>query len=115
MGVNEDWTRIELTVRHRRADKAAREIARGTNFKSLVVAYADFPEWREWKRVMESTPVKLPSQRTETNTERWLLEQCAPSLARVIHLDKEGDFFARFTEVVTEEMRQLSNTRQTVY
>lgn len=115
MGINEDWTRIELTVRHNRADKAAREIVRGTDFRSLVVAYADFPSWREWRRVMESAPVKLPSQRTQTNTERWLLDQCAPSLARVILLDKEGDFFARFTEVVTEQIRQLSNNRQTVH
>lgn len=115
MGVDEDWTRIELTVRHNRANKAAREIVRGTDFRSLVVAYADFPVWREWQRVMASTPVKLPSQRTETNTERWLMEQCAPSLARVILLDKQGDFFARFTEVVTEQIRQLSNKRQTVY
>lgn len=115
MGTDEDHTRIELRVRRSRADKAAREIVRGTDFRSMVVAYADFPSWREWKRVMAATPVKLPSQRTQTNTERWLMDQCAPSLARVILLDKEGDFFARFTEVVTEQIRQLSNNRQTVH
>lgn len=115
MGIDADYTRIELTVRKRRADKAAREIVRGTDFRSLVVAYADFPSWREWKRVMASTPVKLPSQRTETNTQRWLLDQCAPSLARVIHLDPRGDFFARFTEEVTRQIGYLSNNRQTIH
>jgi len=115
MGINEDWTRIELTVRHRRADKAAREIVRGTDYRSLVVAYADFPSWREWKRVMESTPVKLPSQRTETNTQRWLLDQCAPSLARVIFLAGNSEFYERFKDEVTRQLVELSNNRQTVH
>lgn len=115
MGINEDWTRVELTVKSKRANVAAREIVRGTDYRSMVVAYADFPLWREWRRVMASDPVKLPSQRTETNTERWLMDQCAPSLARVIFLAGNSEFYERFKSQVTEELIQLSNTRQTVY
>lgn len=115
MGIDEDWTRVELTVKGKRADVAAREIVRGTDYRSLVVAYADFPSWREWKRVMESTPVKLPSQRTETNTQRWLLDQCAPSLARVIFLAGNSEFYERFKDEVTRQLVELSNNRQTVH
>lgn len=122
MGVDEDWTRVELTVKSKRAAYAAREIVRGTDFRSLVVAYADFPAWRQWKQVMAATPVKLPAQRTQTNTERWLLDQCAPSLARVIFLEQntelpEGkvEFYEKFKSVVIDELVRLSNNRQTVH
>ena len=115
MGVDGDHTRIELVTRRGRANKAAREIVRGTDFRSLVVAYADFPSWREWKRVMASTPVKLPSERKETNTERWLMEQCAPSLARVIFLSGNSEFYERFKDAVTCQLVELSNNRQTVH
>jgi len=113
MGTDEDHTRIELVARRGRANKAAREIVRGTDFRSLVVAYADFPSWREWRRVMASTPVKLPSERTQTNTERWLMDQCAPSLARVVFLTGDTEFYERFKDEVTRQLVELSNNRQT--
>lgn len=115
MGTDADHTRIELRVKRSRANKAAREIVRGTDFRSLVVAYADFPAWREWRRVMAATPVKLPSERVQTNTQRWLLDQCAPSLARVIFLEGGSEFYERFKDEVTRQLVELSNNRQTVH
>lgn len=115
MGIDADHTRVELVARRSRANKAAKEIVRGTDFRSLVVAYADFPAWREWKRVMASNPVKLPSKRKETNTERWLLDQCAPSLARVVFLQGNSEFYERFKDEVTRQLVELSNNRQTVH
>jgi len=113
MGTDEDHTRVELRTKRARANKAAREVVRGTDFRSLVVAYADFPVWREWKRVMAADPVKLPSERTQTNTQRWLMDQCAPSLARVIFLEGNSEFYERFKDAVMTELKQLSNNRQT--
>lgn len=115
MDIDADYTRIELVARKGRANKAAREVVRGTDFRSLVVAHADFPSWREWKRVMVSTPVKLPSERIQTNTQRWLLDQCAPSLARVIFLEGGSEFYERFKDEVTRQLVELSNNRQTVH
>ncbi len=89
-GVFADYCRVELTVRQKRAQHAAGQIVRGTDYRALVVSFVDFPEWSEWRQVMAASPVKLPSERAETNTERWLLDACAPALARVMYF--EADF-----------------------
>lgn len=115
MGIVADHTRVELTVRQARADKAARQIVHGTDFRSMVVAFADFPAWREWKAIMDVIPVKLPAERHETNTERWLLEQCAPALARVIYFASNTTFYERFKETVMADLEQLSSGERTVH
>lgn len=115
MGIDADWTRIELTVRHARADHAARQIVSGTDYRAMVVAFADFPEWSEWKQIMDAVPVKLPSERKETNTERWLLDACAPALARVIYFASNTDFYERFKDAVMEHLVMLSSGEKTVH
>lgn len=112
MGVVGDHTRIELTVRSARANRAAREIVRGTDFRSMVVSFADFPEWREWRAIMEVDPVKLPKEQREGNTERWLLDQCAPALAKVIYFASNTAFYERFKSEVMKELEQLSKNGQ---
>jgi len=113
MGVVADHTRIELTARHARADHAARQVIQGTDFRALVVAYANFPDWREWQAIMDILPTKLPSERHETNTERWLLDACAPALARVIFFAANSDFYEKFKDEVMERLEQLSKNGQT--
>lgn len=115
MGIDADHTRIELTVQGKRAPQAAAEIVRRTDYRRLVVAFADFPKWKQWNRIMAVAPVKLRSERKASNTEQWLLDQCAPALAKVIYFSKEGDFFEKFTQAVTDRLLELSNNRQTVH
>jgi hypothetical protein len=115
MGIDADHTRIELTARHARADKAAWQIVSGVDFRALVVAFADFPAWREWKAIMDVVPVKLPSERHETNTERWLLDACAPALARVIYFASNTEFYEKFKDAVMTNIEQLSNGIRTVH
>jgi hypothetical protein len=115
MGIDGDYTRIELTVRQKRADHAARQIVRGTDYRAMVVSFADFPQWREWKLVMDAIPVKLPSERKETNTERWLLDACAPALARVIYFASNTEFYERFKDAVMTNLEQLSSGERNVH
>jgi hypothetical protein len=115
MGTDEDHTRVELTARHARADHAAREIVRGTDFRAMVVAFADFPFWSEWKEIMDAIPVKLPAERTETNTERWLLDACAPALARVIYFASNTEFYEKFKDEVMQCLIEFSDGRRTVH
>jgi hypothetical protein len=115
MGTNEDHTRIELTARHARADHAARQIVSGVDFRQMVVAFANFPDWREWQAIMDVVPVKLPAERKETNTERWLLDACAPALARVIFFASNTEFYEKFKDAVMTNLEDLSNGRRTVH
>jgi hypothetical protein len=122
MGTDEDHCRIELTTRHARADSAARKIVSGVDFRAMVIAYADFPLWREWQDIMAVVPVKLPSERGETNTEQWLLGACAPALARVIYFEAGKpqkpdfvNFYEKFKDAVMMNLEDLSNGRRTVH
>lgn len=115
MGIDEDYTRIELVVRSERADKAARQAILRRDFRGLVVSFADFPEWDEWNKAMATTPIKLPSERKETATRKWLIEQCTPALAREIMKTDGIDFYEKFKSAVMIELEHLSNDRHTVH
>ena len=115
MGVDGDHTRIELTVRSERADKAARQAVLRRDFRGMVVSFADFPQWDEWNKAMATTPIKLPSERHETATRKWLIDQCVPSLAREIMKFDGLDFYEKFKAATMIEFEQMSNNRQTVH
>lgn len=115
LGTNEDHTRVELTVRSDRADKAARQAILRRDFRGMVVSFADFPEWDEWNKAMATTPIKLPSERKETATRKWLIEQCVPALAREIMLENGSDFYERFKAATMIKLEQLSRNVQTVH
>lgn len=89
LGITGDYTRVELVVRGKRAQKAAQAIVSGVDFRSLVAGYADFPEWKEWRSIMVADAVVLPAEKKETATDHWLLGVCAKTLAR--RLDEIGD------------------------
>jgi hypothetical protein len=114
MGINADHTRVELVVRSERADKAARQAVLRRDFRGMVVSFADFPQWNEWNKAMATTPIKLPSERQETATRKWLIEQCVPALAREILKSDGVDFYEKFKDALMSKAEQLSNDRQTV-
>lgn len=115
MGVDADHTRVELVVKGRRAEYAARQIVQSVDYRAMVRAYADFPAWRQWRRIMDVEPIKLPSERKETSTERWLLGTCAPALARVVFLADNTGFYEKFTDAFVRNLEQLSNGIRTVH
>jgi len=100
LGISADYTRVELVVRGKRAQKAAETVVRGIDFRSLVLGYAQFPEWEIWNEVMGADVVSLPAEKKESATDLWLLNQCAKTLAR--RLDELGDdeLWFRFLEQV---------------
>jgi hypothetical protein len=100
LGIGGDFTRVELVVRGKRAQSAAKAIVSGADYRSLVAGYVSFPEWKEWGEVMAADVVALPAEKKDTATDLWLLNQCAKTLAR--RLDEVGDdeLWFRFLEQV---------------
>lgn len=108
MELHEDWARVELVVRGERAKVAAQEIIRDTDFRSIVNGYASFNTWENWKEVMAAEAVKLPADRSTSQTLQWLLRSCAPSLAREMALSENPDeVFLKFKDVVLESYNGL--------
>jgi hypothetical protein len=115
MGIDQDHTRVELVVRHGRANQAAQAVSYGSDFRGMVVSFVNFEKWSEWNKAMDVPEIKLPKEQKIGNTEKWLLDACAPALARTIFLNPEAGFFEKFTDEVTRRLEELSNTRQTVH
>ena len=115
MGIDGDYTRIELTLRKKRAGKAMRHIVQHRDFRGLVVAFADFPKWNEWHQVMAVTPVKLPAERTTSRTKEWLIRSAASALAKQLILDGDEKFYFQFLDAVKIFHKQMSNGEQTAH
>ena len=115
MGIEQDHTRVELVVRHGRANQAAFAVSNGSDFRGMVLSFVDFKEWSEWSKAMDVPEIKLPKEQKIGNTEKWLLDACAPALARTIFLNPEVGFFEKFTDEVTRQIEKLSENRQTVH
>lgn len=100
LGISGDYTRVELVVRGKRSQAAAKTVVSGADYRSLVAGYVSFPEWKEWREIMVADAVALPAEKKETATDLWLLNQCAKTLAR--RLDELGDdeLWFRFLEQV---------------
>lgn len=115
MGIPGDHTRIELTVKHERADKAAHALVSNRDFRGMVVGYVDFPKWDAWRKVMAASPTKLPAERQTSQTKIWLLRSGASALAKQMILDGDDAFYFQFLDQVHEVYRQLSSNKQTVH
>jgi hypothetical protein len=112
MGVAGDWTRVELVCRGFRAQTAAQTIVRGTDFRSLVKGYADFPAWPEWCEIMVADAIALPAEKKETATDLWLLNQCAKTLARRLEERGDDELWFMFVDMVSinrQEFNKIHN------
>ncbi len=104
-----DWTRIEAQFRSKRAHAALNAWTRGIEARALIAGFVDFPEWKKWQEVMRFEAVKISTERQDTNTVRWLLEQCAPALARQVHMSGD-DMMLRFFDAYNREYEKLRST-----
>lgn len=112
MGTKQDHTRIECIFGQERADKAAREIVRGKDPRSLVRGFVDFPEWSAWGRIMGDSIQKLPAERVTSKSREWLLRSCAPALARELMLSDGEEFVTQFLDAVHEFKKTFESNQK---
>jgi len=99
-GLSGDWTRIEITFQHKRAQSAAQAVIRGEDYRALVRAYVDFPTWDRWSNIFSVPLSKVPADKTIPARKKWLLAQVAPAMARVLELDGDNTFLNVWLEEV---------------
>jgi len=114
LGITGDYTRVELVVKGRRAQKAAQAVVSGVDFRSLVAGYASFPEWKEWNEVMAANAVSIPAEKKDTATDLWLLNQVAKTLARRLDECDDDELWFRFLEQVKANRNQIDKRNQRV-
>jgi len=100
---NESWLRLELALRDLRAKNGVNAMGSNTCAAVISAHVEDMLGWdnREFNDALLDVPVALhPIKRRRPNTEQWLLDQCAPALAKVysVHPDFMVEFMTKFRQ-----------------
>lgn len=80
--------RIEVRYKKQKARAAAEAYLNGANVRSLIKSFAHFYKIDWWCSIFDTEPMPLQVERKDSDTWKWLLKSCAPSLAREIALDR---------------------------
>lgn len=102
-GVELDWKRAELALYSDNAMIGANEYLDSESeidaIVGLIKGYVDFPTNETWNKIMSSSEIKIPvPEKVQGDTEKWLIEQVAPSMVRVLELNPS--FWEKFLEAV---------------
>lgn len=100
LGIGSDHTRVELRVYERRAERAAKTILQGVDFRQLVLGFVRFPKLPQWEEIMGVDAVKIPNKKKDSATEEWLLKQCAPAIAKILDESEDDTFWFKFLRQV---------------
>jgi len=111
MGIDDDWSRVEITFSADRADNAAREVVRGADFRKLIVGFVDFPKWEKWGEIMGADVVQIQADRRTSKTKQWLLDAAASALAKELIADGDDQFYFRFLDAVKVHREKWENRR----
>lgn len=106
-----DWKRYELALYGQHAISSAKMASDTDNLESLIQGlikgFIDFPSDKTYQEIMSSDAIKLAvPQKEQGNTEKWLLSQVAPAMAKVLELHPE--FLSIFVQEVQKQRELLS-------
>lgn len=106
MQVGGQWTRIELELKSSKARFAAYTMANEPDSKAYQWAqgwlqgYVSFPH-PVWREVMTMTSIPLVrANKPETDTRKWLIETCAPAMAKYIQRTDDYAVIIAFMRVL---------------
>lgn len=111
-GVNADWLRFELELKGSKAIRVAFILAAARNpysvIQSIIKGHCDFSTDSAYQRIMTEAPtIVTRAKDTAADTRSWLLNVCAPSLARLNVLQADESIIRDFLAVVTDEIERL--------
>lgn len=102
------WARIETVYQGERAQPALQAYLLHKSAIPLIIAHVDFPQWKQWQRIMSSSKAKLRYQTRQSNTRKWLLNSVSKSIANELLLDDDQSFLFELMDRVREEYKRLS-------
>lgn len=107
-GVNGDWTRIELQLRHAFADSAKSRLSVGGSRHLIPSMINDFASWQipEWAIVMGTEKVQMTpiDSGKKSNRARWILDTCAKAIAKEVLDSGSNSIIGRLLDQVSIEV-----------
>lgn len=109
------WTRLELQIRHRMAQIAAKTIADGDGqnppVAGIIRGFVDFPYSQEWGDVIGCDNVEMATvEKYKSNRAEWLLTTCVAALAAEMFAGYQGgDFLNDFVRATLKTYRSIQD------
>lgn len=106
------WLRAEYEIHQRSARAAAENLVESSDKHeqcvSLIRGFMDFPTIPLWNEALSAPPVKIDvPAHVQGNTEKWLLKQVAPALAReMLH---NPEMLQRFWDAIMLNLDKLTD------
>jgi len=73
----------------------------------MIKKFCNFPEYKLWTEIFNAENVKIPvPTHIQGNTEKWLLEKVAPSLAKAVF--QRSEFMIEFHQVLKDRINELA-------
>lgn len=107
-GADFQWSRVETVYQGERAEASLHAYLLHKSTVPLIKAHVDFPNWKQWNRVMSGGRAKLLINRKQSNTREWLLGTVSSSIAKEMLLDDDQSFLFDMINRVREEYKRLS-------
>jgi len=109
---NIDYKRIELEMRRDIARNAANSYLKShfdnEYVNSIINGVVSFPDMQLWQEIMSNESAKIPvAESGSGNTEKWLMRQVAPAMART--LISSPEFAEKFNKQVSFLIEKLLN------
>lgn len=106
-----DWVRIELQIRGKRGNECRDTlIAPNGGYDAIggiIRGFCDFPASRDYAMVLGMAKIAIDAPpRRDTNTEKWLIQTCLPSLARAVANDPSGEFLRKWERALEDEIQE---------
>jgi len=100
--------RLEAELKGMKARSAMETAMKHGVDATTVGVFEQLIQWDvpEYRLALDAPGVALPElPRTESNTEKWLLTQCIPALAKLVRL--KPTFQGKFADALSTELRRL--------
>lgn len=109
--VSGDWIRFEMEYKDSKAEQVASLLIQQAQppreiIQACLRGFVDFPKIPEYRRIMTANPkVIVRAKDTQSDTFKWLMETCAPVLAR-LSVERDDPYLIDHFIAVAEEARQ---------
>jgi len=108
MGVDFQWSRVEIVFQGLRASAALKAYIQCQSARQMVKSFVNFPQWRKWNSIMGSVATKVIVPPKETETRAWLLQSVSKSIAKEMAMEDSHEFWLNLVQRIREEYMQLT-------
>lgn len=112
LGVEGKHIRIETSYGKRKAQTATETYLQGASVGSMVKSFVTFPTWRKFNCLIQSPPIRVVYETTQTNTRKWLFESVAKTIAREMLFEDGSQFYESMIQRIKWEYKALTENEQ---